>query len=754
MARGRIIILLLAFVAAAAIIVFRLIYLQIITAEDWRAEAEALAAREKSLPFFRGAILDRRGKTIAVDEATYALDFEYRAFRLKNPIAQATHALLAAQNINNPFSQLPTLVNVAASPASAESAIANISPAQIADAEPASERDALRGSIEKLLELDIYENKELRAKFRESVRRRDHETLQKLFPQLCARISEKIAAAAELLRKLDDRLGRERGDTLQQIENIRNDILADVEAAIAKSYESGILTNTDEISSERPRRRRKREAWLERFAEDVTYPAVELITFRLDKFPGFVPAESTARRYSQALLPWVVGTLRKQSAEEIQQLRDAEERLDELSRQIERGEDETREYQQLREFVATHEYQPGALIGGDGVERAFEKDLRGERGFIYEVIGRRGGSGDHTEIQPPVHGKNITLTIDVELQKIAEDALRGGAELTKGMTARGACAIINVHNGDVLALASLPDFTRDDLKDKTRYAELREMDNDKTNPAHPLHHRGYRPWLPPTPGSSFKIVTAVAGLERGIVTPDTLHRCDGKIGMLHCDGVHREVNLREAIEASCNCYFGWLGEQLGLAALDEAARRFGFSQKTGFDSLEVKGGFGIARADVDMLRRCGVGYQIDCTPLQVARAYAAVANGGSLLKLRTVRAVGDREIPPEIIGNIHVAPETLQLLRDSLRDVVAGPRGTARASGLAALDVAGKTGTAEVDSKNDLNHAWFAGYAPYQNPKIAFALYIEKAPIHGKDVTPLVRKILESPALAHYLQNN
>jgi cell division protein FtsI/penicillin-binding protein 2 len=118
--------------------------------------------------------------------------------------------------------------------------------------------------------------------------------------------------------------------------------------------------------------------------------------------------------------------------------------------------------------------------------------------------------------------------------------------------------------------------------------------------------------------------------------------------------------------------------------------------------------------------------------------------------LRSVRRVGDRDVPPEILGQLGYSQEYLAGVRSSLRAVVFGDRGTARDTGLAAFDVAGKTGTAEVDSTRDLNHAWFAGYAPVDKPRIAFAVYAELVPLHGKDVAPIARQLLSHEAFAPY----
>jgi penicillin-binding protein 2 len=439
------------------------------------------------------------------------------------------------------------------------------------------------------------------------------------------------------------------------------------------------------------------------------------------------------------------------NADELRRARSEEAELEAIARQLTRTPKEQARYERLKASVSAAPYSPGDPCGVDGVERELESILRGTRGTVVESVGRRGGHADHVEITPPKDGRDVELSLDVNLQRAAEEILREGIPHYAGGALRGALVVLDVNTGDVLAAAAQPDFVREDLKDKDRFAKLLRLDNDSKNPLHPLHHRAYRPWLPPTPGSTFKIVTALAALEEGLVKLDTQHRCDGKVGTLRCDGIHGSIDLSEAMEVSCNVYFGWLGERLGLERLRRHSERFGLGQRTSFDRLEVKGGFEIAKADAELLRRCGVGYQIGTTPLQVARAYAAIANGGKVLELRAARKVGGAELPVKVVRSLGYPAENLDAVRESLRRVVYGDRGTARETGLSEYRVAGKTGTAEVDSKRDLNHAWFAGYAPLDRPRVAFAVYAELVPLHGKEVAPLVRSLLGHPAMAPYL---
>ena len=754
MKRERVVLLGILVLATGAILFLRLVQLQILGADDWRAEAEMLTARERTIPFRRGSILDRNGQPIAFDEETHSIDFDYRTFRLKNPLAQATQVLLVLDAVA-PDGSAPetTLASVARRPKECAARIAALSPARIAEVEPPAERQALRLAIERLLGFDRDDDRTLRNQLRDSIRSRSPKPLRDLFPNYAADATTRIGQAASDLARLDGFLGKPEGTTVERLERERQDVLADVEASLAHRQE-GDDANIHDVSDERADRLRQRESWLVRLESDVPYAAAEWVSAHGDRFAGFLTTETMARRYVEDILPSIVGTVRPRNADELRRAREDEAQLSALARKLDRSEAEQRLYERLRARAGEANYPPGDLCGSEGVEKNWESDLHGARGRIFEMVGRRGSNADRVEIEKPKNGIDVTMTIDLDLQRAVEEALRQGLPALGRSPLRGAVVVIDVWTGDVLAIAATPDYAREDLKDKDRFASLMAIDADPRNPNHPLHHRGYRPWLPPVPGSCFKIVTALAALEKGLITPATIHRCEGRIGTLKCDGVHGDVNLDEAIEASCNVYFGWVGEKLGLKALRDASERFGFGMSTGFDPMEVRGGFEVTHADAELLRRCGVGYQIAATPLHVARAFAALANGGKLVKLRSVRKVGDREVPPEVLWDLGYPKDQIELVRESLRKVVSGSRGTARESGLAGFGVAGKTGTAEMDSKLDLNHAWFAGYAPFDNPRIAFAAYAEKAPIHGKDMAPVLKRIFESEAIAPYLASH
>lgn len=749
MFRARVVWVGLALAVVGAVLLVRLLQLQIVEAEDWRSEGELLAARERSLAGRRGGLFDRLGRPIAEDEESFAIDFEYRTFRARNPLAQTTHVL----GIVSPVVRGcvgPSLTDVARDPAAAVRALGRLTLADVAEIPGPADRLDVRLCLERLLTLDARERQGLRSRFRDGVRARRPEPLEAFAPDLLRAAAARVDEVVRDFEELDARLGVERGTTLARVEAERMAILSDVEARLAQRAEAEAEGGFD-VARERDKARRQRESWLVRLSTAVPYEAAECVSFRAEAFAGFTAGPTTVRRYRENLLPWFVGTVRVKTEEELRRARDEELELESLTRQLTRSDAEQARFEALKRGAERRRYPPGDVCGVDGIEREFESDLHGTGGSVVESIGRRGGRTDRVDVVPPDDGADVTLTIDLDLQRAAESILREGvAQYGSGML-RGALVVLDVESGDVICAAAQPDFVRDDLKDKARFARLLAVDGDPRSPLHPLHHRAYRPWLPPTPGSTFKVVTALAALDERIVDWDVRHRCDGKIGTLRCDGVHGSIDLATAMEVSCNVYFGWLGEQLGLERLRRHSERFGFGEKTGFDRSEVKGGFEIERADAELLRRCGVGYQIGVTPLQVARAYAAIGNGGRVPRLRPVRAVGGVERSVETARELGYKASDVAAVKSSLRRVVFGDRGTARDTGLSAFRVAGKTGTAEVDSKRDLNHAWFAGYVPLDRPRIAFAVYAELVPLHGKDVAPLIRSLLGHPAMAPYL---
>ncbi len=408
-------------------------------------------------------------------------------------------------------------------------------------------------------------------------------------------------------------------------------------------------------------------------------------------------------------------------------------------------------------------YRQGDLVGKVGLENAWEEVLRGYNGgqqVEVDATGRKLRVLDEVKTQP---GYNLHLTLDLELQEQVEQAL-GEAE--------GSVVVLAVETGEVLALASRPTFDPNLFALSIKPNEWRALVKD---PLRPLTNRALRGQYPP--GSTFKPFMALAALEEGIVTPETQYNCQGGIPFggrtFHCwkRSGHGWVDLKQALAQSCDVYFYTIGQRLGIQKIAQAARRFGLGQDLGL-ALAVSPGI---IPDVEWKRRhldepwyggetlsvvIGQSYVLT-TPLQLAVATAALANGGAVYRPFFVTQVSDvdgepvQTYSPEITAQSNIPEEYLRIVRDGMREVVHGERGTGKKAFLPDIEVAGKTGTAQVVSRiigkeekvprHHRDHAWFIAFAPAKTPQIAVACLLEHAGQGGGAVAaPVVRQVLEA----------
>ncbi len=404
------------------------------------------------------------------------------------------------------------------------------------------------------------------------------------------------------------------------------------------------------------------------------------------------------------------------------------------------------------------------FVGRAGVERAFDDALRGKPGIQREEVdahGRRVAVLDRT---PPQKGETIRLALDLDLQRAAAQALGKRT---------GAVVVMDVNTGAVLAMLSQPGY------DTNRFITGLETEQWQAwlhDPRKPLLNRTIHAVYPP--GSTFKPITALAGFRAGMplavghtTCPGYLELADRKLRCWKREG-HGRIGMRRALIESCDVYFYELGDQLGMAAISEEAARWGLGEKTGIVLTESRGVIPATQPRLTrllhdagarrmkwfrgetMITAIGQG-ALAVTPLQMARMTAAIANGGMILKPR-LRA-GQ---PPVVLRQVDVAPDALMRVRRAMRAVVADPRGTAhRALGNAPWSVAGKTGTAQVvamaqDEEKPKtptkdwhrDHAWFIGYAPYEHPKIAFAVLVEHGGHGGSAAAPVAAAIVRTMA--------
>jgi penicillin-binding protein 2 len=422
---------------------------------------------------------------------------------------------------------------------------------------------------------------------------------------------------------------------------------------------------------------------------------------------------------------------------------------------------------------ASPEHRPGDLIGRTGVERQYEAVLHGCPGMAVERADRSGRLVASYRSAEPAAGGDVTLTLDAALQRTAEELLQSAAErraITGGAaeSAGGAIVVMDVRDGAIRAAASTPAFDPN-LFVSGNSEERSRLLADKT---HPLFDRVCSMAI--APGSTFKVITAVALLESAGIDPIEPFVCRGYLHQpdrQRCEiyvrqGVgHGQVTMADAISVSCNVYFFHFAGQMGPRPLVDWARRFGFGQPTGVDLPNEATGTLPTPENIYQLERhqwhtvdsqslaIGQG-SLTATPLQVVRMMAAVANGGRLVTPRVVERVHgsegrSRDPSHASPGNldsaaraVNLSSRTLRVVRDGLRRVVADADGTAHATVyLESLAVAGKTGTAETGDDRG-GHAWFAGYVPADEPKMAFVVVLEHAGDAVTAVGPLAKRLV------------
>lgn len=402
----------------------------------------------------------------------------------------------------------------------------------------------------------------------------------------------------------------------------------------------------------------------------------------------------------------------------------------------------------------------GDMIGQWGLELQWQADLGGIKGGRYLEVDALGQEIRPLYAKDSAAGNNVITTLDWKLQQAAQEALKNKA---------GAVVAVKPATGEVLALASAPQFDPTTFSRRLTSQEWNALQND---PLKALQNRAIQGQYPP--GSTYKIITALAALEEKVITPETGFYCSGGLPfgnrVFHCwrKGGHGPVNLHKAIVQSCDVYFYQVGQRLGVDRLAHYAELLGLGRASGIALAHEKKGliptsawklnrFKIPWQPGETLSiAIGQGYDL-VTPIQMALLMAAVANGGTvyrpLLVKRLVSPQGSviREFQPIITSRAALNPESLRLVRQGLSGVVNEPGGTGGASRLPGILVAGKTGTAQVITLgkkaaggSSRDHAWFVAYAPLENPEIAVAVLVEHGGHGGEAAAPIARKLFEA----------
>ena len=418
------------------------------------------------------------------------------------------------------------------------------------------------------------------------------------------------------------------------------------------------------------------------------------------------------------------------------------------------------------EQVDPARYTGEDIIGKRGIERLRESDLHGEKGQSFTEVDAKGFEQKQLKVVEPLPGREIRLTLDIDLQQIAESYMAAGEK-------SGAVVAMEVKTGRILAAVSAPSIHIEEfIGGISREAWKALLENSK----HPLLNKVVQATYPP--GSTYKMVTALAGLAKGVIDEDTTFFCPGQMSFgnrtYRCwrRGGHGTVSLNRAIGESCDVYFYQVGLRVGVDGLAEFAQKLGLGKKTGAEMEFEKEGLTPTKQWKMKYRKAkwqdgetlsvaiGQGFNI-VSPLQMCVMTSAIANGGKVYRPKLVEQVVDPDgrvlenFVPEMMSELQGVEKYLKSIRRGMEEVVQGKHGTARNVAIEGLRIGGKTGTAQVVKlaqyrhlkEKDIpyefrDHAWFTSYAPAENPEIAVTVLVEHGLHGGSGAGPIARAVL------------
>ena len=407
-------------------------------------------------------------------------------------------------------------------------------------------------------------------------------------------------------------------------------------------------------------------------------------------------------------------------------------------------------------------YEPGDVVGKSGVEETYDELLRGKDGSRDVIVDSHGKEVGQLGQQIAIPGKDLRLTIDLDVQRAAELAMEGHT---------GALVAMDPHTGEILAMVSRPTYDPNQFSVRLSKDYWSQIVN---NPDHPMMNKSIQAQL--APGSTFKIIMSLAGLEEGVAQTMRVMCNGGATFYGHffaCDQRHGMVDIDHAIPWSCDTFYYTLANKLGIDTIARYATEVGLAQKTGVDlpdeatgtmpstawKLKTQHDKWYAGETISV----GIGQgAVQVTPLQLARALGGIASGGVL---KRPHVVFPGELPPEMASAIEstypgsgdrvvpITPENWETITDAMAATL-GPGGTAGAVHLEGIDFAGKTGTAELVSHsagakslgtgNERANAWFVGMAPRRNPDIVVAVLCEHGGWGAEAAAPLAAQVINA----------
>jgi penicillin-binding protein 2 len=396
------------------------------------------------------------------------------------------------------------------------------------------------------------------------------------------------------------------------------------------------------------------------------------------------------------------------------------------------------------------DYQQGDIIGKDGLEREYDSTLRGTDGQQRVLVDNMGRERQMEDTREAVAGKDLRTTLDLDLQSVAELSMDNK---------RGAVVALNPQSGEVLAMVSRPTYDPNKFTGRISRTDWNEIMHD---PHKPLLNRAIQAQL--APGSTFKPVMAIAGLESGVIDDETHFHCSGGASFYghyfacHIKGGHGDIALHRAIAQSCDVYFYNVGNRLGIDRIAQYADLAGIGRKTGIDlPNETQGTMPSSKWKMRLARQkwyagetisvsIGQG-AVTVSPLQIVEALGGLGAGGKWYKPHLVRAQA-----PVLVSHADFNPENLQQVISGMYAVV-NEGGTGRAAYMPNIKICGKTGTAQLASSDKTkgakrgsalaNNAWFVAFAPMERPEIAVVALFENAE-ESSNAVPIVRDVIKA----------
>jgi penicillin-binding protein 2 len=393
-------------------------------------------------------------------------------------------------------------------------------------------------------------------------------------------------------------------------------------------------------------------------------------------------------------------------------------------------------------------FQGGDIIGKAGLEKYYDDILRGEKGGKEVEVDASGQEIATLLYQKPVPGEDLVLTIDRDLQLCGENLLFGK---------KGSIVVSDPNSGEILALVNRPSFNPNLFANGISSSDWQELSSDVD---YPLTNRSVQGVY--SPGSIFKVVTAIAALEERVTDRKRKIYCSGSFELagqiFTCwkEGGHGSLSMVDAIAHSCNIYFYTMGKDLGIERFNKYMQKFGLGEKTGIDlPAEAIGIIPSAQWKEREVKEIwfpgdtinlsiGQGYLL-LTPLQVHNVITAIVGEGEIYKLHLVKEIISadgktiKEIKPEIYRKLNISPDTFKIVKEGLRQTIL--KGTGWRANIKGLAVAGKTGTAQ--NPQGETHAWFIGFAPYENPEVCITVFLENGGGGGEAAAPIARAMLE-----------